>query len=376
MLLVPRQHVVTLPDLPAPLRDPFLAATQRLASAMVTGLGAQGSFVAVNNTVSQSVPHLHCHVVPRTKGDGLRGFFWPRTKYADASERDAWAARVAAAQRSPRWSVQRRTTVTAARQPTDERTGLMGRYDGRVAIVTGAARGIGAGTAKRFAEEGAAVAVLDLDEEQAQASASELGGPAKAVGIGCNVSDGASVEAAVGRVLEELGGLHVLVNNAGITRDNLLFKLSEDDWDSVINVHLKGAFLMSKAAQKTFVAQKYGKILNLSSVSANGNRGQANYSAAKAGVQGFTRTLALELGGFGVNVNAIAPGFIATEMTDDTARRLKLDVEEFRKMNAEANPVKRVGHPEDIAAAAAFLCSDEASYITGQTLYVDGGAKI
>ena len=252
----------------------------------------------------------------------------------------------------------------------------MGRYDGRVAIVTGAARGIGAGTAKRFAEEGAAVAVLDLDEGQAQASASELGGSAKAVGIGCNVADGASVEAAVARVLEELGGLHVLVNNAGITRDNLLFKLTEDDWDSVMNVHLKGAFLMSKAAQKTFVQQKYGKILNLSSVSANGNRGQANYSAAKAGVQGFTRTLALELGEFGVNVNAIAPGFIATEMTDDTARRLKLDVEEFRKMNAEANPVKRVGHPEDIAAAAAFLCSDEASYITGQTLYVDGGAKI
>ena len=277
-------------------------------------------------------------------------------------------------QRATSWTHSSR--VTAARTPTDERTGLMGRYDGRVAIVTGAARGIGAGTAKRFAEEGAAVAVLDLDEEQAQASASELGGTAKAVGIGCNVSDGASVEAAVGRVLEELGGLHVLVNNAGITRDNLLFKLSEDDWDSVINVHLKGAFLMSKAAQKTFVAQKYGKILNLSSVSANGNRGQANYSAAKAGVQGFTRTLALELGGFGVNVNAIAPGFIATEMTDDTARRLKLDVEEFRRMNAEANPVKRVGHPEDIAAAAAFLCSDEASYITGQTLYVDGGAKI
>ena len=251
----------------------------------------------------------------------------------------------------------------------------MGRFDGRVAIITGAARGIGAGTAKRFADEGAAVAVLDINEDQAQETAAGLGAT-KAVGISCNVTDAASVEAAVARVIEELGGLHVLVNNAGITRDNLLFKLTEDDWDAVMNVHLKGAFLMSKAAQKTFVDQKYGKILNLSSISANGNRGQANYSAAKAGVQGFTRTLALELGPFGVNVNAIAPGFIATEMTDDTARRLKMDVDEFRKLNAEANPVKRVGFPEDIAAAAAFLCSDEASYITGQTLYVDGGAKI
>ncbi len=252
----------------------------------------------------------------------------------------------------------------------------MGRYDGRVAIVTGAARGIGAGTAKRLADEGASVAILDLDEGQAAETAGGLSGAAKAIGIGCNVTDGASVEAAVGRVVEELGGLHVLVNNAGITRDNLLFKMTEDDWDSVMGVHLKGAFLMSKAAQKTFVDQKYGKILNLSSVSANGNRGQANYSAAKAGVQGFTRTLALELGRYNVNVNAIAPGFIATDMTDDTARRLGVEVEEFRRLSGEANPIKRVGYPEDIAAAVAFLCSDEASYITGQTLYVDGGAKI
>lgn len=251
----------------------------------------------------------------------------------------------------------------------------MGRFDGRVAVITGGARGIGAGLGQRFAEEGAAVAVLDLNEEAAAETAASLGA-VKAVGIGCNVGDGASVEAAAARIVEELGGWHILINNAGITRDNLLFKLSEDDWDSVMNVHLKGAFLMCKAAQKVFVEQRYGKIVNTSSISALGNKGQANYSAAKMGIQGFTRTLALELGPFGVNVNAIAPGFIATEMTDDTARRLKMDVEEFRRLNAEANPVKRVGLPADIAAAAAFLCSDEASYITGQTLYVDGGGKL
>ena len=251
----------------------------------------------------------------------------------------------------------------------------MGRFDGRVAVVTGAARGIGFGTATRFAEEGAAVAIIDLDESAAAAAAAKL--PAeKAIGIGCDVSNAASVDAAIARVVEELGGIHILVNNAGITRDNLLFKMTEDDWDLVMNVHLKGAFLMTKAAQKHFVEQKYGKILNLSSVSALGNRGQANYSAAKMGVQGFTRTLGIELGPFGINANAIAPGFIATEMTDATAARLNIPVEDFRKMNADANPVRRVGFPEDIAAAAAFLCSDEASYITGQTLYVDGGAKL
>jgi 3-oxoacyl-[acyl-carrier protein] reductase len=177
-------------------------------------------------------------------------------------------------------------------------------------------------------------------------------------------------------VVEELGGLHILVNNAGVTRDNLLFKMTEDDWDMVMNVHLRGSFLMSRAAQSHMVGQKYGKIVNLSSVSALGNRGQANYSAAKMGLQGFTRTLALELGPFGVNVNAIAPGFIVTDMTDDTARRVGMDPEDFRKAAAERNPVRRVGYPEDIAAAAAFLCSDEASYITGQTLYVDGGARV
>ena len=256
----------------------------------------------------------------------------------------------------------------------------MGRFDGRVAVITGAARGIGYGIAQRFAQEGARVAVLDLDEATAKKSASSLPGAdhpkTSHLGVGCDVSDAASVDAAVEKVVGEFGGMHILVNNAGITRDNLLFKMTEQDWDSVIGVHLRGAFLMTRAAQKHFVAQKYGKILNLSSTSALGNRGQANYSAAKMGIQGFTRTLGIELGPFGINANAIAPGFIATEMTDATAERLGLGVEEFRKLSADANPVRRVGFPEDIAAAAAFLCSDEASYVTGQVLYVDGGARL
>ncbi len=260
----------------------------------------------------------------------------------------------------------------------------MGRFDGRVAVVTGAARGIGLGIATRFAEEGASVAVLDLDGDQAAEAAGSLvstgstdGGRAqKHVGIACDVSEAASVQSAVDRVAAELGGLHLLVNNAGVTRDNLLFKMTDDDWDQVIGVHLRGAFLMTRAAQKHFVEQKYGKVVCLSSVSALGNRGQANYSAAKMGIQGFVRTLGIELGPFGVTANAIAPGFIATDMTDATAARVGMSVEDFRKAAADRNPVRRVGYPEDIAAAAAFLCSDEASYITGQTLYVDGGAKL
>lgn len=254
----------------------------------------------------------------------------------------------------------------------------MGRFDRRVAVITGAARGIGFGIAQRLASEGASIAILDLDETAAQEAAARLQTTegARAIGVGCDVVDSAAAEAAVQRVVDELGGIHILVNNAGVTRDNLLFKMTEEDWDLVMGVHLKGVFNMTKAAQSRFVEQKYGRILNLSSVSALGNRGQANYSAAKMGVQGLTRTLGIELGPFGITANAIAPGFIVTEMTDATARRLKLEPEELQRLNAEATPVRRVGQPEDIAAAAAFLCSDEASFITGQTLYVDGGRKL
>ncbi|GAA3201994.1 3-oxoacyl-ACP reductase FabG [Microbacterium terregens] len=252
----------------------------------------------------------------------------------------------------------------------------MAQFKGRVAVITGGGRGIGFAVANRFAEEGASVALIDIDEDAAAAAAARLPGAVPHVGIGANVSVTADVDAAVARTVEELGGVHILMNNAGVTRDNLLFKMTDDDWDLVMNVHLRGAFLFSRAVQAHFVRERYGKIINVSSISALGNRGQANYSAAKMGIQGFTRTLALELGPFGVNVNAIAPGFIATEMTDATAVRLGVPVDEFRRMNAEATPVRRVGTPEDIAAVAAFLASDQSSYVTGQTLYVDGGASV
>ena len=244
----------------------------------------------------------------------------------------------------------------------------------RVAIVTGAARGIGAATAKRLARDGNAVAILDLDEAACVAVADEIvaaGG--RAIGVGCNVADADQVEAAVGRVADELGAPVILVNNAGIIRDNLLFKMSEGDWDAVINVHLKGAFLMSKACQGHMTAEKYGRIVNLSSSSAQGNRGQANYSAAKAGLQGFTKTLAIELGKFGVTCNAVAPGFIQTDMTASTAERIGVSFEDFLKGAASQIPVQRVGQPEDIAATISFLCSEEAGFVSGQVIYVAGG---
>ncbi|MEV4331087.1 3-oxoacyl-ACP reductase FabG [Streptomyces sp. NPDC049597] len=246
----------------------------------------------------------------------------------------------------------------------------------RTAVVTGAARGIGAGVAKRLAADGFAVAVIDLDEAACKPVAEEIeatGGRALAVGV--DVADEQGVQAAVDRIAKELGEPTVLVNNAGIIRDNLMFKMTADDWDAVMNVHLRGSFLMTRAVQGYMTKAGWGRIVSLSSTSALGNRGQANYAAAKAGLQGFTKTLAFELGKFGVTANAIAPGFIETEMTAATAERVGMPFEEFKKAAASQIPVARTGRPADIAHAVSFFVSEGAGFVSGQVLYVAGGPK-
>jgi 3-oxoacyl-[acyl-carrier protein] reductase len=253
---------------------------------------------------------------------------------------------------------------------------FMGKLDGRVAFVTGAGRGIGAATALRLAEDGARVVLADIDPEGCQQVAAEIEqAGSQALAISCNVADREAVEAAVAQGVERFGRLDILVNNAGVLRDNLLFKMSDDDWETVMNVHLKGAFLCSRAAQAHMVQQKYGRIISLSSVSALGNRGQANYSTAKAGLQGLTRTLAIELGPFGITANAVAPGFIDTEMTRATARRQGHDPQQVIEMASKSIPVRRVGQPRDVANVICFLASEESSYVTGQIIYVAGGPR-
>jgi 3-oxoacyl-[acyl-carrier protein] reductase len=246
----------------------------------------------------------------------------------------------------------------------------------RVAIVTGAARGIGAATALRLAADGLAVAVIDLDESAAKGTVEAIqAGGGRALAVGADVSEAEQVEAAVDRVTAELGPPLVLVNNAGVTRDNLLFKMSELDWDTVMGVHLRGSFLMARAVQKHMVEHRFGRIVNLSSTSALGNRGQANYSTAKAGLQGFTKTLAIELGKFGITANCIAPGFIVSDMTKATAERIGQDWDTYVAARAAEIPVARAGQPEDIANAVSFFVGESAGFVNGQVLYVAGGPK-
>jgi 3-oxoacyl-[acyl-carrier protein] reductase len=246
----------------------------------------------------------------------------------------------------------------------------------RIAIVTGGARGIGAAIATRLSADGMSVGVLDLDEAGAKSTAERLAaGGGRAIGVAADVADAASVQAAVDRVAAELGAPVVVVNNAGVTRDNLLFRMTEDDWDTVMGVHLRGAFLVTRAAQKHMVDAGFGRIVNVSSTSALGNRGQANYSTAKAGLQGFTKTLAFELGKFGVTANAVAPGFVATEMTKATAVRMGITFDDYVERATANIPVGRVGRPEDIAHVVSFLVSEGAGFVSGQVIYAAGGPR-
>jgi 3-oxoacyl-[acyl-carrier protein] reductase len=247
----------------------------------------------------------------------------------------------------------------------------MTRFQGKSVLVTGGAKGIGAATARRFAAEGATVVVADFDEAAANETAQEIGGHA----VRCDVTSRDDVEAAVEATVARGGSLDVLVTCAGIIRDNLLFKMSDDEWEAVIDTHLRGTFYAVRAAQRPMVEQKSGKMVLISSTSALGNRGQTNYSAAKAGLQGMTKTLAIELGPFNVNVNCVAPGFIETAMTRQTAERMGVPFERFVEAVAEQTPLRRVGQPEDVAGTIVYLCSEDAGYVSGQVIYVAGGPR-
>jgi 3-oxoacyl-[acyl-carrier protein] reductase len=243
-------------------------------------------------------------------------------------------------------------------------------------MVTGAGRGIGEATARRFAREGARVCLTDVGAEGVTTTARQLveeGMDAFAVRV--DVTSHSEVENAVSGVVNRYGRLDILVNNAGVTKDSLIYKMTDEDWRTVMNVHLTGTFFCSRAAQKYMVENNYGRIINVSSTSALGSRGQANYAAAKAGIQGFTKTLAVELGRYSITANAVAPGFIETEMTRDTAARLGVDFDDFVAQRVQSIPVGRSGWPEDVAAAILYFASEEASFVSGQVLYVAGGPR-
>jgi 3-oxoacyl-[acyl-carrier protein] reductase len=244
----------------------------------------------------------------------------------------------------------------------------MTRFANRTALITGGANGIGAATAERLAAEGATVVIADFDEAAAQATAERVGGHA----VRCDVTSHEDVRTAVDFAVAQGGSLDILVPCAGIIRDNLLFKMTDDDWDSVVRTHLNGNFYAVQEAQKHMVSQERGRIVLISSTSALGNRGQTNYAAVKAGLQGMTKTIAIELGPFGINVNCVAPGFIVTAMTRQTAERVGIPYDEFMKARANATPLRRVGQPEDVAGVITFLCSDDAAFVTGQVIYVSG----
>lgn len=258
----------------------------------------------------------------------------------------------------------------------------MTRFIGKKALVTGGARGIGRAIAARLASEGADVGILDLDIETARVTAESLNsahggreGTGTVSAYAADVTHEESVMNAVSEFVAAHERVDLLVNNAGLTRDNLFFRMAKEDWDLVLATNLTSMYVVTQAVQTHMSAQRSGRIVNLSSRSALGNRGQANYAAAKAGVQGFTATLAIELGPFNINVNAVAPGFIATEMTDATAQRVGKSPQEYRDEVSQKTPLRRVGTPEDIAGAVTFLLSDDASYVSGQTLYINGGAR-
>jgi 3-oxoacyl-[acyl-carrier protein] reductase len=245
----------------------------------------------------------------------------------------------------------------------------MSKLTGKTAIITGASRGIGAAIARRFAEQGANIVVnYSGSQEKAEAVVREIEQTgAKAIAVKANVADAAEVKAMIDAAMEQFGSIDILVNNAGITRDNLMMRMKEDEWDDVINTNLKGVFLCTKAVTRQMMKQRHGRIINIASiVGVMGNAGQANYVAAKAGVIGLTKTTARELASRGITANAVAPGFITTDMTEKLG-------EDVQKSMLSQIPLARFGAPEDVANAALFLASDEASYVTGQTLNLDGG---